>query len=157
MPTLNEAIQDFLAQKRVAVTGVSRTKKDQPANLIYRKLREHGFQVFAVNPAAKEVEGDACFANLESIPGGVDGVVVATAPEDSLHVIKDCAALNISRAWIHRAMGQGSASTEAIDYGREHGITVIPAGCPMMYCDPDIGHRCMRWFFETTGKIPQRV
>jgi predicted CoA-binding protein len=157
MSTLNEAVADFLAQQRIAVTGVSRSKKGQPANLIYRKLRDKGYVVFPVNPAAEEVEGDTCYASLESIPGGVDGVVIATAPDDSLQVVKDCAALNIPRVWFHRAMGQGSASPEAIAYAREHGVAVIPAGCPMMYCEPDIGHRCMRWFYQTTGRIPQQV
>ncbi len=155
MPTLNEAVQDFLAQKRIAVTGVSRRKKAQPANLIYRKLRKAGYEVFAVNPGAEEVEGDTCYASLEAIPGGVDGVVVATAPGAAKQIVSDCDALNISRVWIHRSIGQGSASPEAVELGREKGITVIPAGCPMMYCNPDPVHRCMCWFYKATGRIPE--
>ena len=131
MPTLDKAVQDFLAQKRIAVTGVSRRKKVQPANLIYRKLRKAGYEVFAVNPVAEEVEGDPCHASLEAIPGGVDGVVVATDPSVAKQVISDCADLGISRVWVHRSIGQGSASPDAVEFGREKGITVIPAGCPM--------------------------
>lgn len=157
MPTLDEAVQDFLAQKRIAVTGVSRKKKAQPANLIYRKLRGQGYDVFAVNPGAEEVEGDTCYASLEAIPGGVDAVMIATDPSANEQIMSDCAELNISRVWIHRSIGQGSASPEAVALGREKGITVIPAGCPMMYCKPDPVHRCMCWFYKKTGKIPQEV
>jgi len=38
MPTLREAVDDFLAQKRIAVVGVSRDS-GQAANLVYRTLR----------------------------------------------------------------------------------------------------------------------
>ncbi|MBI4260837.1 MAG: CoA-binding protein [Actinobacteria bacterium] len=75
MPTVKEAASEFLAKRRIAVTGVSRNPKGHGANLVYRRLRERGYDVFAVNPSAGEVEGDPCFPDLGSIPGGVDAVV----------------------------------------------------------------------------------
>ena len=56
MSSLREAADEFLAQRRIAVAGVSRDTK-QPANLIYRRLRGAGYETFAVNPNADEVEG----------------------------------------------------------------------------------------------------
>ena len=79
MSTLNARVSDFLAQRRVAVAGVSRTRQDA-ANLIYRRFKARGYQVFPVNPNAERVEGDPCFPDLRSIPGGVDGVVIVTRP-----------------------------------------------------------------------------
>lgn len=157
MPPLAEAVEEFLAQQRIAVAGVSRTKTGQPANLIYRKLKSDGHAVFAVNPAGDSVEGDACYPDLKSIPGGVDAVVIATQPAVTPSVMEECVELNIPRAWIHRSIGMGSGSDEAVALGKEHGVTVIPAGCPLMYCDPDPGHACMRWFYSLTGKIPKQV
>ena len=79
MARASAAIEDFLAQRRIAVAGVSRNK-NEAANAVYRKLRGAGYEVFAVNPNAGEVEGDPCFPDLGSVPGGVDGVVIATHP-----------------------------------------------------------------------------
>lgn len=150
-----EAIDDFLAQKRIAVVGVSR-RGDQPANSIFRKLRVAGYAVFAVNPNVAEAEGVACHPSLASIPGGVDAVVVATHPDVSAGIVRECAALGISRIWLHRSFGQGSYSDEAVRIAREHELTVIPGACPMMYCRPvDIAHKCMHWFLNLTGGLPK--
>jgi predicted CoA-binding protein len=154
---LREAAEEFLAQSRIAVAGVSRDTK-QPANLIYRRLKDTGHEVFAVNPNAEEVEGDHCYASVNAIPGGVDGVVIATPPGAALGVATDCATAGVSRVWLHRGMGPGSSSDEAVAYCHEHGITAIPAGCPCMFgATADPGHKCMRAMLQITGKLPRAV
>ena len=50
MSSIKDAAAEFLADKRIAVTGVSRTPKTHGSNNVYRRLRERGYQVFAVNP-----------------------------------------------------------------------------------------------------------
>jgi predicted CoA-binding protein len=154
MAALREAVDDFLAQKRLAVAGVSRST-DQPANLIYRKLKAAGYEVYPTNPNATEVEGDPCYPDLKSVPVPLDGVVVATAPEVTEQVVRECAALGVGRVWMHRSFGQGSVSEPAVRYCQEHGIAVIPGGCPMMFCEPvDPGHTCIRWLAKVTGRLP---
>jgi predicted CoA-binding protein len=155
MTTLRQAADDFLAQKRIAVAGVSRDGK-QPANLIYRRLRSTGHEVFAVNPNATAVEGDPCYAAVKDIPGGVDGVVVVTTPEAAEDVVADCAEAGVPRVWLHRGMGPGSSSEAAVGYCVEHGISVIPGGCPCMFgSTSDPGHRCMRVMLKVAGKLPR--
>ena len=154
MRTLREAVDDFLAQKRIAVAGFSR-KKDQPANLILKKLRGGGREVFAVNPAAGEIHGERCYPDLGAIPGGVDAVIVATHPEVTPRVVEQCVELGIRRVWMHRSFGAGSVSAEAVRRGREAGLTVIDGACPMMFCKPvDPAHLCMRWILRLAGKLP---
>ncbi len=122
---------------------------------MYRKLRGAGYEVFAVNPNAQTVEGDPCYPDLRSVPGGIDGVVIATHPAVSEQVAQECAQLGVSRVWMHRSFGQGSVSEEAVEICRENGIAVIAGGCPLMFCDPvDIGHRCMRWILGVSGRLP---
>jgi predicted CoA-binding protein len=155
MNALKEAVETFLGQKRIAVAGVSRNK-NQAANIVYCKLRDSGYQVFPINPAASELEGDTCYADLKSLPGGADAVVIATHPEVTGQIVRECAELGISHVWMHRSFGQGSVSDEAVECCREHGIRVIPGGCPMMFCEPvDLGHKCMRWFLKLTGGLPK--
>ena len=157
MPTLSENVDDFLAQKRIAVAGVSRNKDSTGvANGIYRKLRDAGYQVFAVNPNADTVEGDPCYPNLKAIPEPVDGVVIGTRPEIAEQIVNECAEVGVKRVWMHRSFGQGSVSDEATKFCLENDITVIPGGCPMMFCEPvDFGHKCMRWWLVLTGGLPK--
>lgn len=159
MPTLQEATADFLAQPRIAVAGVSSTKNDA-ANSIYRKLRAEGYRVFALNPKARTLEGDPAYPNLRSIPEPVDAVVIVTRPEVSEQIVEQCAELGIKRVWLHRGLHSlgTSVSQEAVEYGRQHGITVIPGGCPQMFCKTaDFGHRCMRWVLGLSGGLPKQV
>ena len=158
MPKIKEAASAFLASKRVAITGVSRHPKDHGGNIVYRRLRERGYEVFAVNPNADEVEGDPCYHDLRSIPGGVDAVVIATRPEVAEETMRECADVGIGHVWMHRGPGSGSVSQAAADYGRERGIAVIDGGCPCMF-DPtaDLGHKAMRLVFTLSGNVPKRV
>ena len=151
------AAEEFLAHRRIAVAGVSRTR-GAVANAIYRKLKAAGKTVYAVNPAAAKVEGDPCYPSLAALPERVDGVIVATPPAAALALVRECAERGIPRVWIHRSFGQGSLSDAAVTAGRELGIRVIPGGCPMMYSRPvDVGHRCMRWLLKRTGGIPGAI
>ncbi|HET7857191.1 MAG TPA: CoA-binding protein [Gaiellaceae bacterium] len=156
MQPIKEAAAEFLTKKRVAVTGVSRTPKTHGSNNVYRRLRERGYDVFAVNPNAQEVEGDQSYPDLRSIPGGVEAVVIGTRPEIAEDTMHECAELGIKHVWMHRGPGAGSVSPAAADYGREHGITVIDGGCPLMF-EPtaDFGHKIMRFVYA--GKVPKQV
>jgi predicted CoA-binding protein len=157
MPTVAEATTDFLAQRRIAVAGVSREKGGKHGgNVIYQRLKQRGYEVFPVNPNADTVEdGDPCYRSLDAIPGGVDAVVIATTPGAAHAVISDCLRLGITRAWMHRSFGGGSVSPEAAAAGREGGMTVIEGACPLMF-DPtaDGAHKCMRWVLGFTKAKP---
>ena len=156
MQSINEAAAAFLASRRVAVTGVSRTPKTHGANNVYRRLRERGYQVFAVNPNTDEVEGDRSYQDLKSIPGGVDAVVIGTRPEIAEDTMRECAELGITQVWMHRGPGAGSVSDAATGYGRAHGITVIDGGCPLMFGPTaDLGHKIMRLVYA--GHVPKQV
>ena len=155
--TLEVKVHDFLAQRRIAVAGVSRNKGQHPAgNLIYRRLKKTGHDVFPVNPHALTFEGDRCYPDLQSIPGGVDGVVIITRPETTERIVRDCRAAGVRRVWIHQSPAKGSSvSSEAVEYCRQHDIRVIAGACPMMYGDGvDFGHACMRVWMKLTGGLP---
>ena len=158
MPTVKQAASAFLASRRIAVTGVSRKPQGHGSNAVYKRLRDRGYEVFAVNPNAQEVEGDHCYASLSDIPGGVDAVVIATRPEIAEATMRECADLGIKQTWMHRSFGAGSVCGEATVYGREHGITVIDGGCPLMF-DPtgDILHKIVRLVLAPAGKVPRTV
>jgi predicted CoA-binding protein len=158
MITLKEAASEFLARKRIAVTGVSRNPQGHGSNAVYQRLRARGYEVFAINPNADEVEGDRCYHDLKSVPGAVEAVVIGTRPDTAEATMRECAELGIDQVWMHRGVGEGSVSPAAAEYGRRHGIRVIEGGCPLMF-DPtaDVGHKVMCAVLKLTGKVPRRV
>ena len=156
MPTIKEAAAAFLANKRIAVTGVSRNAKEHGANTVFKRLRQRDYEVFAVNPNTDEVEGVRSYHDLKSIPGGVDAVVIATAADKAEDTMRECDELGIKQVWMHRSYGPGSVCDEATVYGREHGITVIDGGCPLMFQPAaDFAHKVMRVMLSKN--IPKTV
>ena len=152
--TFEAAVQDFLAQKRIAVAGVSGHASLHPAaNAIYRRLKGAGHEVFAVNPTLEAYEGDACYPDLKSIPGGVDGVVIVTKPQTTEEIVRQCGEAGVTRVWMHHASAKGSSvSPAAVAFCQQNGIAVIPGACPMMYGENvDFGHKCMRWMLMLSG------
>ncbi|CAI9418900.1 putative protein YccU [Nocardioides sp. T2.26MG-1] len=158
MVTMKDAATEFLSHKRIAVTGVSHAAKGHGANAVYQRLRDRGYEVFAINPNAERAEGDVCYPDLKSVPGGVEAVVIGTRPSIAESTMHECVDLGIKHVWMHRGPGAGSVSEKAAAYGRENGVSVIPGGCPCMF-DPtaDGGHKAMRWMFGLTGHVPKRV
>lgn len=153
---IKDAASEFLGLRRIAVTGVSRDSKTHGANFVYQRLRERGYEVFAVNPNTDQVEGDRAFHDLSSIEGGVDGVVIATSPAHAEETMRECVGLGIKHVWMHRGPGGGSVSKDAAEYGRAHGVTVIDGGCPCMFGPTaDLGHKLMRLVYG--GKVPKQV
>lgn len=154
MTQVPEPVAEFLRGTRFAVAGVSR-QPDQAANAVFRKLRDAGYEAFPVNPNASEVDGVTCYPDLASIPGPLDGVVVATHPKVAAELVRQCADKGARRVWFHRSFGEGSVSDEAVRECETRGLHCIVGGCPMMYCEPvDVGHRCMRWWLRRRKRIP---
>ena len=54
MAKIDTLVQDFLAQKRIAVVGVS-DKRETGCNLSYRKFKAAGYTVSAVNPRITDI------------------------------------------------------------------------------------------------------
>jgi hypothetical protein len=150
------AVADFLGGGRIAVAGVSRTPAEHSGNPVYRRLRDAGYDVVPVNPHASEVEGAPCYPDVAAVPGPLAGVVVATHPDVSIQVVRDCGRRGVRRVWFHRSLGTGSVSDAAVRECEALGIESIVGGCPLLYVEPvDVGHRCLRWWLQWRGQLPR--
>lgn len=158
MTKLDTLVQDFLAQKKIAVVGVS-DKRETGCNLAYRKFRDAGYTVFAVNPRLTTYEGAPCYPDLASIPEKPDAVFILANPAVTEGIAQQCIDLDVRHVWMHCMMGTKpglaagttSVSAEAVRLCAENGIEVIPGSCPNQYLQPDFGHRMMRMMFRTLG------
>jgi uncharacterized protein len=152
--TLPPSVVAFLAGKRIAVARVSRSGT-QPANAIFRKLRDSGFDAIPINPQTDQLEGTTCYRDLAAVPCVVDGLMVVTHPVVAESLVRQAAARGIQKVWFHRSFAEGSVSESALRACTELGIHPIVGGCPLMYCEPvDVAHRCMRWWLGRQGRIP---
>ena len=150
-----ESIEDFLAQKRIAMVGVSRHPKDFSADL-FQELRRRGYDMVPVNPKVREVMGLPCYPRVQEIQPPVDGALLMTTPEVTDEVVSDCAAAGIRRVWMYRAGGKGAVSLKAVAFCQEHGIQVIPGQCPFMFL-PGAGgvHKFHGFVRKITGRYPK--
>lgn len=155
---IESLVQDFLAQKKIAVVGVS-DKRDTGCNLNYRKFKENGYQVYAVNPRITSFDGDPCYPDLKSLPEKPDAVFILASPRVTEQIVQQCVDLGVKRVWMHCMMGtkpglaQGmtSVSQSAVDVCKANGITVIPGSCPNQFLKPDFGHGMMRSLWGLFG------
>jgi predicted CoA-binding protein len=141
-------------QKNIAVAGISRKPQDAIGNLVYKKFMNAGYNVFAINPFADEIEGMLCYRSLKSLPTKPDAVFISTNSGQSLNVVKECAELGVNKVWFHRSFGQGSYDSQAEKLCKEMGIDAIIYGCPMMFVKPvDFGHKCIKFFMKIGRKL----
>ena len=158
MNKLDNLVQDFLAQQKIAVVGVS-DKRDTGCNLAYKKFKENGYQVYAVNPRISTYDGQACYADLKSIPETVDAVFILASPKVSEQLVQQCVDLGIKHVWMHCMMGtkpglqagMTSVSQSAVEICKANGIVVIPGSCPNQFLKPDFGHALMRSMWRLFG------
>ena len=143
-------VEEFLAQKRIAVVGVSR-KKTKFGNAIYKELKQKGYQVFAVNPNITNHEGDICFPDLHSVPEKLDAVVINVSPAQTEKVVREAKQAGINKVWLQ----QGSQSDEAVKYCEENGIDCVSNECILMFAQPTaFFHRAHKWVWGVFGKLP---
>lgn len=148
--TYKNLVEEFLQAKNIGVAGYS-TDKNQPANGIYQKFKKHGYQVYAINPKADQVKDVPCYETVGKVPESLDALFIATPPAAASGLVKDAAEAGIKLVWLHQGIGEGSHSPDAVKTAKKLGLKVIPAGCPMMFIQPDIFHRCLKWFVK--GKM----
>ena len=160
METIDNLVQDFLEQKVIAVVGVS-NQRQTGCNLNYKKFKESGYKVYAVNPRISTFDGVPCYPDLKSIPERPDAVFMLTSPKVTEEIVQQCVDLEIKHVWMHCLMGtkpglsagKTSVSQSAVELCRANGIAVIPGSCPAQFMKPDIGHSMMHWLWKTLGYL----
>ena len=150
------AIQDFLAQKRIAVVGISK-RPDDFSRYVFRELQRRHYDVVPVNTLGGTLEGRACYTRVQDISPPVDGALLMTPPEATDEVVKDCARAGVQRVWMHRGMGPGAVSADAVAFCRQHGINVVDGACPMMFLKrAGFAHALHRSLLKLFRKHPEQ-
>jgi predicted CoA-binding protein len=158
MATIDTLVKDFLAQKKIAVVGVS-DKRETGCNAGYRTFKKAGYRVSAVNPHLERFDGEPCYPDLKSIPDKPDAVFILANPRVTEQIVQQCVDLGIKHVWMHCMMGtkpglaasMTSVSPSAVQMCRDNQIVVIPGACPRQFLTPDFGHTMMRLLWRAVG------
>ncbi len=158
MSKVDFLVKDFLAQKKIAVVGVS-DKRETGCNSNYLKFKNAGYQVFAVNPHISVYDGAPCYPDMKSIPEKPDAVFILANPKVTEMIVRQCVELGIKHVWMHCMMGtkpglaagMTSVSREAVEMCDANGIAVIPGTCPNQFLQADPFHGMMRMMWRTFG------
>ncbi len=146
-----KSIQDFIAQKNLAVVGVSRDTKEFSYQA-YNLLKTHGYEVYPVNPNTDKIGEDKCYPDVRSLPERVNGALMMLPPEKTVQVLPDIAEAGIKFVWLQ----QRTESPQALQFCADHNINVVYGQCIMMFTEPvSFFHRFHRWGKKVAGKLPK--
>jgi len=123
--TLLQSLLDFPAARRtIAVVGLS-PDPARPSHVVARYLQAQGYRVIPVNPACREVVGETCYPDLQSIPGPVDIVDCFRKPGDMVPIAEAAIAIGARVLW----MQLGVTNPVARQKAEQAGLTVIEDRC----------------------------
>ena len=147
-------VNDFLARKQILVVGVSRNPKDF-TRVLFRELRQRGYDAVPVNPAVTEMEGVRCFARVSEAPPA-EAALLLTKPQVTALIALECVNAGVQTVWMYRAAGSGAVHRAAADLCRSSGIRVIEGECPFMFL-PKAGfpHTIHGFIRKVCGSYPR--
>ena len=158
MAKIDTLVKDFLAQKTIAVVGVS-DERETGCNANYDRFKGAGYKVYPINPRLQQFKGAPCYPNLKALPEKPDAVFILASPRVTDEIVQECVDLGVKHVWMHCLMGvkpgagagMSSVSPEAVELCRQNGISVIPGSCPNQFLNPDFGHAMMRGMWRLVG------
>ncbi len=150
MNTLQD-VRDFIAQKTLAVVGLSRDPQAFSATAA-AELEQRGYKLLPVNPNAERIGDRRCYPSVATLPGKVGGVLVFTPPAQTMKVVQEAVAAGIRRVWIQ----QGAQSDEAVAWCSSQGIPAVTKRCILMFAEPVRSlHAAHRWFAKLFATMPR--
>jgi uncharacterized protein len=141
-------ITDFFGQERLAIVGVSRNEKEY-SRLVFRELRDRGYDVVPINPEAKELEGVRCYASVSEVTPTVAGALVLLPAATVEAAVRDCVEAGIRRIWLR------NDEPAARELCQREGIALVSGYCPFMFLsDTAFFHKCHAFGLKLAGKYP---
>ena len=151
---VGEIIHYILEEKRMVMYGLSTNPKDF-SHQIYQELKKHDYDIYAVNPKGDSVGEIVLHHPLDHIPEEYETAYIMVNPVFVEDIIEHCKEQGIKRIWLHRGVGQGAVSPEAVHYCNEHDLDLVDGACILMYLDDTaLIHRVHRWISKLLGDFP---
>jgi uncharacterized protein len=116
---INENIPQILKSfKKIAVIGIS-NKPDRPSHYVSYFMKEHGYQIFPVNPGLDQVFSEKCYPSLSAIPDQVEIVDIFRRAEFVDEIVKEAIQIGAKVIWMQEGIINENAAQKAIDAGMQ--------------------------------------
>jgi hypothetical protein len=122
---MEDVIEEILKGYRtIAIVGVS-PRPERFSYQVAQYLKEQGYKIIPVNPAAAEVLDEKSYPSLRDIPEPVDVVDIFRRPEDVPPIVEDAIAIGAKVVW----MQEGISHEEAARRAESAGLKVVMDHC----------------------------
>jgi predicted CoA-binding protein len=149
--TSKQVVKDFLAQRSLALVGLSRSGKAF-SNMVYKELKAKGYKLFPVNPNAESIEGEKCYPSVAALPEKVGGALFFTPSTETEKAVREAVAAGVTHVWLQ----QGAESSGALKVCQENNLSFVAGECIMMFAEPvAFLHKPHRWLWGLMGKLPR--
>ena len=146
-----ETIEKFFEPKKIAIAGASRNPKKFGC-VVFKELKNKGYEVYPVNPNAEKIEGDTCYKNIKDIPEDVTSILILTPKEETDKVLTDSIEKGFKNIWVQ----QYSETNETIRIAEEYDKEIIHHKCVFMFAEPITGfHKFHRGLVKLFGGLPK--
>ena len=136
----------FLASKTLAISGVSRNPQ-KFGHILFKTLKEKGFQIFPVNPNAEVIDEVTCYHSVNDLPPDLSTLLIVNNKRDTAKVMQEAIEKGFRHIWIQR----GCESEEALQLAQENNINLVCKACFLMYADPKGIHKFHQTFAKWFG------
>lgn len=120
-------MQELFQLKNWAVVGTTEDTS-KFGYKVYKKLKNHGFNVYPVNPKFDEIEGEKCYHSLTDISDKIDVISLIVNPKIGMEVIEKAKEKGVKHVWCQ----PGAESQELIEKAKSYGINIIYNECVLV-------------------------
>lgn len=127
MENNNELKKEMLDKKIWAVVGAS-ANKDKFGYKVWKKLLQHGYEAYPINPNYKEIDGLKCYSSLKEIPNKPDVINFIIPPNAIFDVLPIAKEIGVDYLWCQ----PGAADEEVISKAEELGFKIAYNVCVLV-------------------------
>lgn len=156
-----EKIYEFLAQRRIALIGLSRKPK-HISRALFKELIDRKYNICPVNPEAEDIDGFPCHKSIEDVMKidygqfPVGGAIIMTSPEEYGELVEQCIKAGIKRIWLYGISGNDKKYNNLKKKCLEHNVIMIADLCPFMFLPQTAFiHRFHGGIMKLFGKFPK--
>ncbi|MBS4534257.1 CoA-binding protein [Clostridium sp. D2Q-14] len=119
--------KDMLNKKVWAVLGVT-PNKEKFGYKIYKKLKDHGYEVYPINPKYEDIEGEKCYKSVENLPATPDVLNFVVSPKISYKAIDEAKKKGIKNLWFQ----PGTSNNEVLNKAKENNFNIANNNCVLV-------------------------
>ncbi len=119
--------KEMLDKKTWAVVGAT-AKKDKYGYKVWKKLEQHGYDVYPINPNYEEIDGQKCYKSLKELPKKPDVINFIIPPAAILGMLPMAKEIGVEYLWCQ----PGAANEEVVLKAEKLGFYIAHNVCVLV-------------------------